>query len=112
MPKIKNNIDRNHARRALSFFAGQTAEIKTRAQKIYTILRGPRHPDKKICPNHCAPIEYLWHAFSSDLGGMARSAAWPCSSSLSSDLCPLSICPTDMILKRLPNWHIQKISLI
>ena len=23
-------------------------------------------PDKKICPNHCAPIDYLWHAFSCD----------------------------------------------
>jgi hypothetical protein len=23
-------------------------------------------PDKKICPNHCAPLDYLWHSFSSD----------------------------------------------
>jgi hypothetical protein len=43
-------------------------------------------PSKKICPNHCAPIDYLWHAFAADRvaqppGGMARCAAWPCSSS-------------------------------
>ena len=23
-------------------------------------------PDKKICPGHCAPMDYLWHAFSCD----------------------------------------------
>ena len=23
-------------------------------------------PDKKICPNHCAPMDYLWHSFSCD----------------------------------------------
>jgi hypothetical protein len=30
-------------------------------------------PDKKICPSHSAPMDYLWHAFSSDKMGTGSS---------------------------------------
>jgi hypothetical protein len=39
---------------------------------------GMNVPDKKICPNHSAPIDYLWHAFNCDNRLIENVGANPC----------------------------------
>jgi hypothetical protein len=32
-------------------------------------------PDKRICPEHNSPLEYLWHSFSADFSGRSKANA-------------------------------------
>ena len=54
-------------------------QTKAKLKDYVNAFLGIAVPDKKICEAHCAPMDYLWHAFSCDSP-----------SSLSSDLCHLS----------------------
>jgi hypothetical protein len=39
---------------------------KQHLQNYIKVFLGLIVPDKKICPEHSAPLDYLWHSFNSD----------------------------------------------
>jgi hypothetical protein len=68
------------------------SDIK-KAQNLYSLLRrnrpvtkqdlrnyvtaflGIRVPEKRICPDHSSPMDYLWHCFGSDFGDQSKPNA-------------------------------------
>ena len=41
------------------------------------VFLGVEVPDRRICPDHSSPLDYLWHAFSADCGLRKTGAANP-----------------------------------
>jgi hypothetical protein len=37
------------------------------------VFLGINVPDKRICPEHSSPMDYLWHSFSADIAGVRHS---------------------------------------
>lgn len=52
----------------------RTPPAKKRDLKNYVkVFLGIDVPDKRICPDHNSPMDYLWHSFSADAAGSAHS---------------------------------------
>ncbi|MHC4756617.1 MAG: hypothetical protein ACYTBP_15900, partial [Planctomycetota bacterium] len=61
---IESNIEK--AGRIYHALRENRPKTKTQLKNYIKIFLGINIPGNKICPDHHAPIDYLWHSFNSD----------------------------------------------
>jgi hypothetical protein len=70
-PTLLKSAGNSNIKKAASIYSAlrQTPPKQKRDLKNYVkVFLGLDIPDKRICPQHNCPLDYLWHSFSADFG--------------------------------------------
>ena len=70
-----NERDIKKAEQAYSALRRSRPMTKGDLKNYVKVFLGLDIPDKVICPEHCSPLDYLWHSFNCDFSGEKKTNA-------------------------------------
>ncbi len=70
-----NERDIKKAEQAYSSLRRSRPMTKCDLKNYVKVFLGLDIPDKVICPEHCSPLDYLWHSFNCDFSGEKKTNA-------------------------------------
>ena len=71
--RFKLKIDIKEAASTYSAMRRSRPATKQDLKSYVEIFLGIDVPDKKMCPGHNSPMDYLWHSFSGDFSDVKRA---------------------------------------
>ena len=69
----QTSVDFKRVSRIYSELRHTPPATKRDLKNYVKVFLGINVPDKRICPEHSSPMDYLWHSFSADLIGVRHS---------------------------------------
>lgn len=80
MPKVQRKKTTESAGRLYTTLRGKRPKNKDDLKNYIRAFLGIEIPDKRICPEHNSPLDYLWHSFGADFakkrGPNADAIVW------------------------------------
>ena len=75
LAKSASNIDIEKAVSVYSALRRTRPRTRADLKNYVNVFLGIDIPDRKICPQHNSPMDYLWHSFSADFAGGKKANA-------------------------------------